>query len=214
LATHATFTRDGGRSSGSPRIRDMRTLESPRVTNQSRSRIRQPRRPATGDSASSAKPSSPFTNDPAPWAFHQPSHSASAVEARTESKDDIIIVENVTTPQPSLFSGHSPPQHPSIHPSLERARTPDPPVNDSTSAGHVALSRHSNAPAFESFADTLTAHVKHDPETRYISSANKHTKMGFSAKESLHPTVPNSVSPRGHEQKPRFGLKSFFKGKT
>src|ERR1700729_1120127 len=64
-----------------------------------------------------------------------------------------------------LFSGHSPPQHPSIHPSLERARTPDPPVNDSPSAGHVALSRHSNAPAFESFADTLTAHVKHDPET-------------------------------------------------
>ena len=48
-ATHATFTRDGCRSGESPRIRDMRPLESPGTTNQSRSRIRQPRR-ATGDS--------------------------------------------------------------------------------------------------------------------------------------------------------------------
>jgi hypothetical protein len=100
--------------------------------------------------------------------------------------------------------------HQCIHHS-NATRTPDPPVNDSTSAGLVALSRHSTAPAFESFADALTVHVKHDPETRYISSANKLTKMGFSAKESLH---PNSISPQVHEQKLRFGLKSFFKGKT
>ena len=50
LATHAMFARDGSRSSGSPRIRDIRALESPRTTSQSRSRIRQPRRPTTGDS--------------------------------------------------------------------------------------------------------------------------------------------------------------------
>lgn len=126
-------------------------------------------------SASSAKPSSPFINNRAPQAFHQPSHSASvsAVEARTESKTGITIVENVTTPQPSLISGHSPPQHPSIHPSCERARTPDTPCNNSTSADNAALPHHSTAPAFESFADTLTANTKHDPETRYISNANK-----------------------------------------
>ena len=47
LGPHATFARDGSRSSGSPRIR---ALESPRTTNQSRSRIRQPRRPTTVDS--------------------------------------------------------------------------------------------------------------------------------------------------------------------
>ena len=165
-------------------------------------------------SAPSVKPALPLTNDRASRAFHQPSLSASAVEARTESKDDITIVETVTTPQPSLFSGHSPPQHPPFHPSLERSRTPDPPGDDLTSVGHVALSRFSTAPPFESFADSLTANGKHDPETRYISSTTKPTKMGFSARDSLHPTVPNPVSPRGHEQKPRFGLKSFFKGKS
>jgi hypothetical protein len=47
------FTRDGGRTNGSPRVRDMRTLETPKSTNPSRSRIRQPRRPNTGDSGSS-----------------------------------------------------------------------------------------------------------------------------------------------------------------
>jgi hypothetical protein len=149
-------------------------------------------------SAPSAKSSSPLTNDRTHQAFHQPSHSASAVEARTKSNDDITMVETVTTPEPSFFSVHSPSQHQPIHPSLERSRTPDPPGEDPTSADHVALSQHSTAPpfeSFESFADTLTANGKHDPETRYISSANKLTKMGFSAKDSLHPTVQNSVSP-------------------
>jgi hypothetical protein len=98
-----------------------------------------------------------------------------------ESKDDITIVETVTTHQPSLFSGHSPPQHQLIHPSS---------------------------------TNMLAANGKHDPETRYISSTNKLTKMKFSAKDSLHPTVPNSVSLRSHEQTSQFGLKSFFKGKA
>ena len=89
-----------------------------------------------------------------------------------------------------------------------------PPGDDLTPASHVALSRFSTAPPFESFADSLTANGKHDPETRYISSTTKLTKMGFSARDSLHPTVPNPVSPRSHEQKPRFRLKSFFQGKS
>ena len=146
-------------------------------------------------SAPSVKPASPLTNDRASRAFHQPSLSASAVEARSESKDDITIVETVTTPQPSLFSGHSPPQHPPFHPSLERSRTPDPPGDDLTSAGHVVLSRFSTAPPFESFADSLMANRKHDPRTRYILSTTKLTKMSFSARDSLHSTVPNPVSP-------------------
>ena len=54
-------------------------------------------------SAPSVKPASPLTNDRASRAFHQPSLSASAVEARSKSKDNITIVETVTTPQPSLF---------------------------------------------------------------------------------------------------------------
>ena len=165
-------------------------------------------------SVPSVKPALPLMNDRASRAFHQPSLSASAVEACTESKDDITIVETVTTPQPSLFSGHSPPQHPPFHPSLERSRTPDPPGDDLTSVGHVVLSRFSTAPPFESFADSLTANGKHDSETRYISSTTKLTKMGFSARDSLHPTVPNPVLPQSHEQKPRFGFKSFFKGKS
>jgi hypothetical protein len=53
--------------------------------------------------ASSAKHSLPFSNDQAARAFHQPSHSASAVDARTESKVDITIVETVTIPKPSVF---------------------------------------------------------------------------------------------------------------
>src|ERR1700685_3214420 len=41
----AVFTRDAGRKTASPRIRDMRALEGPKSMNTSRSRIRQPRRP-------------------------------------------------------------------------------------------------------------------------------------------------------------------------
>jgi hypothetical protein len=78
----------------------------------------------------------------------------------------------------------------------------------------VALARCSTAPAVGSFAEILTANGKHNPETRLLLSANKLTKMDFSAKESLHPAAaPISVSPRGHEQKLRFGIKSKFKGK-
>ena len=131
-----------------------------------------------------------------------------------KSKDDITIVKTVTTHQPSLFSGHCPLQHQLIHPSFERSRTPDPPSEDPTSTDHVALSRYPTAPPFTSFTNMLAASGKHDPETRYISSTNKLTKMNFSAKDSLHPTVPNSISLRSHEQTSQFGLKSFFKGKA
>ncbi|KIM73170.1 hypothetical protein PILCRDRAFT_15479 [Piloderma croceum F 1598] len=181
-----------GESSRSPRIRDIRALGSPRTTNHSRGSANQ-----DGQLLAIAC-----------------SHSAAAIEVRAESKHDITMVETVATPQPSPFSGRSPPQHQSINPSLERSRTPDLPGEDSTSAGHVVLSRYSSAPPFESFADMQTANGKHDPETRYVSSANKLTKMGFSANHRLHPTVLNSVSPQVHEQKPRFGLESFFEGKA
>jgi hypothetical protein len=51
VSVSAVFTRDVGRKSGSPRVRDIRVLETPRsTTNSSRSRIRQPRRPNTSDS--------------------------------------------------------------------------------------------------------------------------------------------------------------------
>jgi len=42
LATRTPFARDSSRSSWSRRIRDIRALESPRTTSQSRSRILQP----------------------------------------------------------------------------------------------------------------------------------------------------------------------------
>lgn len=50
LATRTPFARDSKRSSRSRRIHDICALESPRTTSQSRLRIRQPRRPTTGDS--------------------------------------------------------------------------------------------------------------------------------------------------------------------
>jgi hypothetical protein len=165
LTTQVVFTRDSSRR---PCIRDIRALESPGITNQSRGSANQ-------DglllllllfriySAPSAKSALPLANDRAPRAFHQPSHSTSAIEVRTESKDDITIV---TTPQPSFFAGHSPPQHQFIYPPLERSRTPDLPGEDPTSAGHVALSRYSSAPPFKSFPDILTAIGRHDPKTR------------------------------------------------
>jgi hypothetical protein len=97
LTTQVVFTRDSSRR---PCIRDIRALESPGITNQSRGSANQ-------DglllllllfriySAPSAKSASPLENDRAPRAFHQPSHSMSAIEVRTASKDDITIV---TTP--------------------------------------------------------------------------------------------------------------------
>jgi hypothetical protein len=134
LETPVTFTRDNGESSGSPCVRIYACWSrlGPHIC--------LTRGPTNGGSpplaivvcslllsslfrtrlnlfvcpASSAKPSSPFSNDQAAQAFHQPSQSASAFEARTET---------VTIP---LFSGHFPLQYPSIHPSLECSRTPDP----------------------------------------------------------------------------------------
>jgi hypothetical protein len=50
LPVSVVFTRDIGRKSGSPRVRDIRVLEAPKSMNPSRSRIRQPRRPNTSDS--------------------------------------------------------------------------------------------------------------------------------------------------------------------
>jgi hypothetical protein len=46
----AVFTCDAGRKTASPRIRDMRVSEGPKLMNPSQSRIRQPRRPNTSDS--------------------------------------------------------------------------------------------------------------------------------------------------------------------
>jgi hypothetical protein len=46
----AVFRRDSERRSRSPRVRDRRVLETPKVSNPSRSRIHQPRRPNPSDS--------------------------------------------------------------------------------------------------------------------------------------------------------------------
>jgi hypothetical protein len=46
-------TWDGGMMNESRLVRDIRALETPKSTNPSRSRIRQPRQPNTGDSGSS-----------------------------------------------------------------------------------------------------------------------------------------------------------------
>jgi len=210
MAAPVVFTRDSGSRSGSPRVRDIRVLETTKSTNPSRSRIRQPRRPNTSESTSSSKSPAPLTGDWPSRAHHQISHSASAV---IESTDDITIV-SATTPQSSLSAHLLSQQQPSVVLSAPRSRTPDPSSSDDlTSVGHVPLSRCSTAPAAESITDVLEANTKHDPATRHIASANKLTRMGFSAKDGYQPVVTPSATLRGQEPKSRFGIKSFFKAK-
>jgi hypothetical protein len=148
-----------------------------------------------------------LTNERAPRAYHQPSHSASAVETHSPLRDDLTVSEITSPPQSDLLSTHSPSRTPN------RSRTPDPASDDLAPVDHVVLSRCSTAPAAESFSDILAANGKHDPATRHMTSANKLTRMGFSAKEGWQPSATISVSPRG-DQKSRFGIKSFFKGKS
>jgi len=192
----------------------MRVLDWPRLTTPSRSRIRQPRQPNTSDSASSTKSSFLFTNERARGYHHQPSHSASVVGTYPQSTEDVTIIGHSPTPQPSLLSPHSPPQHSTNLPPLNRSRTPDPASDDLTTVDHVPLSRCITAPAAESFADVLAANGKHDSTTRLMTSASKLTRMGFSSKDGSQPAGSISVSPRSHEPKSRFGIKSLFKGKS
>lgn len=209
----AVFTRDAGRRTASPRVRDMRTLEGSKSTNPSRSRIRQPRRPNTSDSTSSTRSSFLFSNERG-RGYHQPSHSASIVGTYPQSTEDVTIIGHSPTPQPSLLSPHSPLQRSTNLPPLNRSRTPDPASDDLTIVDHVPLSRCITAPAAESFADVLAANGKHDSTTRLTTSANILTRMAFSSKDGSQPAGSISMSPRGHEQKSRFGIKSLFKGKS
>jgi len=64
------------------------------------------------------------------------------------------------------------------------------------------------------FSDILAANGEHDPATRHMASPNKLTRMGFSAKDGWQPAATISTSPRSHDQKSRFAIKSFFKGKS
>ena len=50
MPADAVFTRDAGRKTRSPRIRNTRMLEGPKSTNTFRLRIRQPRQPNISDS--------------------------------------------------------------------------------------------------------------------------------------------------------------------
>jgi len=127
------FIRDGGRTNGSPLVRDIRALETPKSTNPSRSRIRQPRWPNTGDSALSSKPPVLLTSERTPRSYHHPSHSASVVDTHSPSKDGITTVE----PQSALLSAHSP--SPTLT-RLNRSRAPDPASGDLASMDHVPLS--------------------------------------------------------------------------
>ena len=180
-------------------------------------------------SASSSK-SFLFTNERAPRAYHQQSHSASAVGTHHESTEDITIIGHTPPiPQSSLLSlNNSPHQYSAtLLPSLNRSRTSDLGPDDLTSVDRVPLSRCCTAPAVETFADVLAVvNGRHDSATRQytttMTSANKLTRMGFSAKDGsqapplpLLPVPSISLSPRGgHEQKSRFGIKSLFKGKS
>jgi hypothetical protein len=87
---------------------------------------------------------------------------------------------------------------------LNRSCTPNPVFGDLASVDHVPLS----CCAAEPFSDILPANGKHDPATRQIASANKLTRMGFSAKDGWEPAATISMSPRGHDQKSRFSIKS------
>lgn len=161
--------------------------------------------------------SPPFTNEGTSRPHHQQSHSASAVESHSAAQDilgDSAMVQSTSTrmppSQPPFFSMQSPAEFFAGISPLSSPHTPDTALDDSTSVGRVQLSRYSTAPAQPSFADMLTG-TTHDPATRHLASATKLTKMGFSAKDGYQP--PLSVSPR-QEPKSRFGIKSFFKGKS
>jgi len=134
------FPWDGGRTNGSPLIRDMRVSETPKSTNPSRLRIYQPRQPNTGNSASSSKPPLLFRSERTSHSFHF--HSASAVDTHSPSKDDITVIE----PQYPLLSACSP--SPSLPP-VSRSRTPDPAYDELASVDHIPLSRYSTTPAAE-----------------------------------------------------------------
>jgi len=112
------------------------------------------------------------------------------------------------TPQPSLFSPHSPPQQST---NLNCSRTPDPASNEFTNVDHVSLSRCIIAPAVESFANVLVAIGKRDSATRYMSSASKRIRMGFSAMDGSQPAAPISAPPWALEQKSCLSIKSLFR---
>ena len=157
----------------------------------------------------SNKSPSQFTS---PRAYHQPSHSASAVDTHPypHSNND-STTETGRMPQSPLVPAN--PHPPTNCLPLSRSRTPDPVSDDPTvPLDHISLSRFPTAPApeAESFSDISVTNGKYDPATRHTTS----TRMGFSAKEGPQPIISLSVSPRGQEQKSRFGIKSFFKAKS
>ena len=167
-------------------------------------------------SASSNRSPSQFASELPSRAYHQPSHSASAVETSPQPMDDDDDDITTTTATAALEPISS-----LLLPSLSRSLTPDP--TSVNPAEGIPLSRCSTAPPAESFADNLMANGKHDPAARQVTSAHKLTRMGFSAKDGSQPPITAgggggatvvSAPPRGPEQKSRFGIKSFFKGKS
>ena len=165
FTTHATFVWDSSRSSRSPCICNICMLESPRTTNQSRSRIHQLRWPTTAVCSfiiiiissnveficlfSTICQTCFITGEWSGTLGLPPTFSFSVCSwSSYRIKGPYFYV---TTHQPSLSSSHSPSQHPSF----ERSCTSDLPGEGSTSAGHVVLSWYSTTPLFESFTDTL-----------------------------------------------------------
>jgi hypothetical protein len=151
---------------------NIRLLDASKSTSPSRPRIRQLRRPNTSDSGSftllflsrgvklltqfgfsvsSNKSPSPF---PSERAHHQISHSASAVNTHSQSKDDITITSTTFTPSFYSFVPFNP-NCPSISQPFSYPTSDDPTPSD-----HVS-SRCTTAPAVESFADVLVANGKH-----------------------------------------------------
>ena len=188
------------RKSSSPRIRDVRVLEIPkRGSNPSRSRIRQPRRPNTSDSGElifqccivtfidhnlNQVSSTNLFTPERP--SHHSSRSTSFVETNQFPKvlPDLTILEN--------------PPH----------TAPCTPNSDNLDTTRIHLSRSTTSPMVDNFMDAVPS-SNHLPTTRNMASANKLTRMGFSVAD-----VVISAPPKPLESKSRFGLKSFFKGKT
>src|ERR1700728_3393252 len=112
--------------------------------------------PYTGDGGQpylTASSPSLFTSDRARHAYHQRSHSVSAVDACPQCKlDDITIINVGCTFLPSLYQPTSD----------YSSRMPDPAADDPSPVEYVPLSQCSTVPETESFPDILATNEKHN----------------------------------------------------
>jgi hypothetical protein len=116
--------------------------------------------------------------------------------------------------QPSNISPLPSPSALICPPSLTRSRTPDPTSDNlAIPADHAPLSRCTTAPSVESFSDVLAANA-HDPAMRHMTSANKLTRMGFSAKRGWQPSPASIIVSLLDGRSRGSGSSRLFKGKT